>query len=440
MEGTRGQREVPEHIGLLHAPGRGVGKVRKGGIGSLAVAVVLAAMLAGQAQAVQPVGSAQFNVTANIDLSKLTRENFAEFLTPVAKTQSGLVFYDFADTLCELLAKEGATFTAQTGIAVKHVCVDGDNATQQLIAEHQAGKAPSADLFFGPNNNMRALTKAGVIGNLPLVALLPNAKDLEPAAAMYSRGFAHGGTVVPFHRNQTTLAYNSALVSSPPTTFQELLAFAQAHRGKVAFTDPTHGGSGSGFLESALLALAPQCSKDLYDFSLTKEQAQQVAARCMPPVVGYFRQIQPYVRFTSSNENSIRALANNVAMVATVWEDDLYTLASKGMVPQTVRPYLLQTGQVGDGDGLFVVSSTRKPEAALLFADFLMSDKVQIDKLEQTGSRTARLDLQTKGKIPADLAKYLIPDDMYHSRTKARINGLISSAAADMFVKEIIAK
>ena len=217
----------------------------------------LAVILVAPVGAVSPVGADKFNVRAQIDLSKLTRDNFTAMVTPAAKSQSGLVFYDFADTLCELLAKESADFTQQTGISVKHVCVDGDTATQQLIAEAQAGKPASADLFFGPNNSMRALTKAGVVANLPLVDLLPNATDVEQAAARASRGFKHGGTVVPFHRNQTALAYNSALVTKPPQTFEELLVFAREHSGKVTVTDPTHGGSGSGFLESALLKFSP---------------------------------------------------------------------------------------------------------------------------------------------------------------------------------------
>ncbi len=380
----------------------------------------LAVILVAPVGAVSPVGADKFNVRAQIDLSQLTRDNFTAMVTPAAKSQSGLVFYDFADTLCELLAKESADFTQQTGIAVKHVCVDGDTATQQLIAEAQAGKTASADVFFGPNNNVRALTKAGVIANLPLVDLLPNATDVEQAAARASRGFKHGGTVVPFHRNQTALAYNSALVAKPPQTFEELLAFAREHSGKVTVTDPTHGGSGSGFLESALLKFSPQCKDDYYN--------------------AYWRSLKPYVKFSNGNENSIKALANNVALVATVWEDDLYTLATKGLVPQSARPVLLQTGQVGDGDGLFIVASTQKLEAALLYANFLMSDKVQIDKLEQTGSRTARVKLQTKGKIPDKLAKFLVLDTMYHERTRPRINGQITDAAADLFVKEIIAK
>src|SRR5689334_12918442 len=224
---------------------------------------------AGSARAIEPMGAGDFNVKSKVDLKTLDRANFVAVLTPVAKTEgaSELVFYDFADTLCDLLAKESQGFTAETGIKVKHVCVDGDTATQQLIAAQQAGSKPPADVFFGPNNDMRALTKAGIVANLPLVALVPAAQDLDKEAAVRSRGFEHGGTVLPFHRNQTVIAYDSARIAAPPSGLVEIFDYAKAHDLKVAVTNPTKGGSGSGFIETAMLALAPECNKDLYDFS-----------------------------------------------------------------------------------------------------------------------------------------------------------------------------
>lgn len=408
--------------------------------GGLAALVALALLLSVYLPAwgINPVSGGSFNVQSRIDLRALTRANFYAVVTPVAKTESGVVFYDFADTLCELLAKEVTDFSRSTGIGVKHVCVDGDVATQQLIAEKQAGKSASADVFFLPNNNVRIMTGAGLVANLPLVDLLPNASDVDPAVARESRGYLHGGTALPFHRNQTSLAYNSQFVPTPPETLDALYDFAKTHPGKVAITTPGRGGSGSGFLETALLALAPQCRKDLYTYGISDAQAAETAARCMPPVLDYFRKLKPYVTFTNGNEASVQAVANNSAYVATVWEDDLYTLASKGLVPPTVHPMLLRTGQVGDGDAMIIVATTTKLEASLLLADFLMSDKVQIDKLEQTGSRTARLSLKTRGQIPANMAPFLLSDAVYHQRTATRINGVISDAAVKIFVQEIL--
>ena len=410
---------------------------------SIAASFLLAGVGTAQAGSVAPVGGDSFNVKAQIDLTKLTRDNFDAMVTPVAKTETGheLVFYDFADTLCDILAGEIANFTKQTGIPAKHVCVDGDAATQQLIAAKQANAEAPADVFFGPNNSMRALTAAGVVANIPLVDVLPNAAKLEPNAAHMSRGFSHGGTVLPFHRNQTVLAYNSSIVKDLPDTLQGVFDYAKANGIKVAVTNPTEGGSGSGFLETAMLALSPaDCQKDLYDFSLSEDQAKGVAEKCMAPVVAYFKEQKPLIEFTNGNEASLQAIANNVAPIATVWEDDLYTLAAKGLVPKETRPSLLKTGEVGDGDGMFVVASTPSLEASLLLANFLMSDEVQLNKMEKTGSRTARLDLSTAGKIPDNLAPFLVPDAQYQERTKPRINGLISDAAADIFVKDVIAQ
>jgi multiple sugar transport system substrate-binding protein/putative spermidine/putrescine transport system substrate-binding protein len=108
-------------------------------------------------------------------------------------------------------------------------------------------------------------------------------------------------------------------------------------------------------------------------------------------------------------------------------------------MPPTVKPFLLQSGEVGDGDGIFITATTTKAEASLLFANYLMSDDVQITKMEQEGSRTARLDLPFANKIPDKLAKFLVPEDEYRSRTRPRINGLITEAASDLFAKDVIA-
>ena len=138
------------------------------------------------AQAVEPVDADAFNVETDLNLETLSRDNFEDAVSAAIKPGSQIVFYDFADTLCEPLAAKAAEFTKATGVAAQHVCVEGDAATQQLIAAQQAGAKAPTDLFFGPNGNMRALTQAGVIANIPLVDVLPNAAGLDPEAARLS--------------------------------------------------------------------------------------------------------------------------------------------------------------------------------------------------------------------------------------------------------------
>jgi hypothetical protein len=76
-------------------------------ISALSASIFLAGTIA-TATAAEPVGGSAFNVKAKVDLKALDSASFEAMLTPVAKTEGGseLVFYDFADTLCDLLAKE----------------------------------------------------------------------------------------------------------------------------------------------------------------------------------------------------------------------------------------------------------------------------------------------------------------------------------------------
>src|SRR5262249_47726435 len=118
----------------------GVRQMKAGSVLLIGLAIGAFAAESAPARAVEPVGGNTFNVSSHVDLAALTRDNFAAVVEPIAKgqTQREIVFYDFADTLCELLAGEIARFTTETGIPAKHVCVDGDAATQQLIAAKQA--------------------------------------------------------------------------------------------------------------------------------------------------------------------------------------------------------------------------------------------------------------------------------------------------------------
>ena len=108
------------------------------------IAVVVAATFAvSAAHAATPFGASSFNVkSAKVDLSSLTAANFDSVVTPVAKTETAheLVFYDFADTLCELLATEVATFTKGTGIACRPKIVTG-RRLQRKLWENKLSKA-----------------------------------------------------------------------------------------------------------------------------------------------------------------------------------------------------------------------------------------------------------------------------------------------------------
>lgn len=409
----------------------------------MSTTVFIAALAAASAVAQQPIGSETFNVVSPVDLMTLTPETFEDTLGTFADGTE-IIFYDFTESFGPLFVENliPAFNVLYPGITVTHLSIDGAAGVQQLIAAHEAGREAPADVFFVPNGQVRVANEAGVIANLPLHRMLPAAPDLAEEPATVARGYFHGGVVVPFHRNQTAIGFDTRSLAPEevPASFDAILEWAKANPGKFAMTSAAGGGSGGGFLESAILGLASEeCVAQAQDFSLTSEQAVEWAAGdCLDPVMAYFSELEDYVEITNGNTDTLNLIANGVASMGTVWEDQTFDFIGRGLLPPTVRTTLLETGQVGDGDGLMITSGTNNVAAALLFVNFLLSDEAQVIKVGLNGSRSARTTLDLSAAIDTEMADRLIPTALYNERSRARIAGVVSSAATDRFVVEIL--
>ncbi len=403
-----------------------------------------AVALVASALAVEPVNSSAFNVAAGgLNLKALTAQNFLTRVTALAKRQASLTFYDFTESFSPLFKNEVLPrFEKKYGISVKYVPVDGAVAVQQLIAAKKAGQASPVDVFFISNGQVETAVEGGIVANLPLNTLLPSAPDLNQTAATVSRGFAHGGVVVPFHRNQTAIGYNTRFVTTgaEPSSFEELFAYAKQNPKRFAMTSPSKGGSGGGFLESAILNFVKDetCRKPLYDKRIDPPQAEKWAADCLAPVMAYFKELAPLTEITNSNTDTLTLIANGAAYVGTIWEDQAYDFMGRGLLPATVKFRLLKSGQVGDGDGLMIPSGTQKLAAALLLTNFMLSDEIQALKLELNGSRSARTTLNVAKLLKPENAARLLPTDQYPTLSRPRINGDLSSAAQKRFTQDIL--
>jgi ABC-type uncharacterized transport system YnjBCD substrate-binding protein len=407
----------------------------------LAGALSMAAL--GFANAVEPVGAPDFNIKSDIDLKALNAANFYEVLVPAATAEGGIVLYDFGESEKELFAEIIARFEAKyPGIKIDYHQVDGEQAVQQLIAAKQAGQPSPVDVFWMPNGQVRVANEAGIIANLPLHTMLPGAPDVAENPATVSRGYVHGGIVAPFHRNQTAIGFDtrSVALGSEPKSFPELLAFAKANPQKLAVTNPTKGGSGGGFLESAILAMASEeCKARLYDYTLTPEEAEAWAAGpCLDPVMAYFKELKPHVEFTNGNSDTLTLMANGQATVATVWEDMAFDFIGRGLLPPQIKVRLLVEGEVGDGDGAMIPSGAENLAGALLYMDYLMSDEIQLYKLSVNGSRSARTGLDIASALGPDVVERLVPQDQYNTLARPRIVGTVTDAASERFVSEIL--
>jgi putative spermidine/putrescine transport system substrate-binding protein len=120
----------------------------------------------------------------------------------------------------------------------------------KLQAQQAGGNAQISLVMTGTDG-----LSAGIANNL-LVKLLPDRQAMFPglmdnylAPAADMQGLAQGyGVEVVYYPSGPLYEYNPSKVTTPPTTPEELLAWAKAHPGKFEYARPANSGPGRTFL------------------------------------------------------------------------------------------------------------------------------------------------------------------------------------------------
>lgn len=379
--------------------------------------LLAAAALALTATAV-PCLAADTNLkNLDFDLSRVTRENFYEIVIPAAKAEGSLTMYNFAGSFADTWKELISRFETKYGIKVAYSDVKGDQANQQLIAVQAAGQDSPVDVYFAGGGGYPLLSSKGVIGNIPLPKILPNMANYDPALAENLFGKSHGGSFPLVHLNQTAIGYDAAFVKlqDVPKSFEDLLAWAEKNPKRLGVTLPAKGGSGSGFIYSvALNYLTGECRTQLTDYNQSLQQAQNWAmtSECLDPVWDYYRRLLSVAELTNGNADTLNLINNQQLYMGTVWEDQVMSFLGTKQLPQTFRVTLLEKGQVGSGDAMFVPANARNVASALLLIDMAMSKEFQLWKLENKASRSPRLDV-TNDLIPKETQVHVLPQDVY---------------------------
>lgn len=365
-----------------------------------------------------PAIAADYNLkNLSFDLASLTRDNFYDVLVPLAKAEGSVTMYNFAGSFGDVWKELITRFEAEYGVKVEYSDVKGAQANQQLIAVHGAGQDSPVDAYFVGGGDYPLLSGAGVVGNIPLTSLLPNMDAYNPDLAETVFGVAHGGSFPLVHLNQTAIGFDSAFVKPEdvPTTFEELLAWAEKNPMRLGVTLPQKGGSGGGFIYSvALNYLEGDCRARLTDYSQSADEAREWAmtSECLQPVWDYYSKLLEVAELTNGNADTLNLINNQQLYMGTVWEDQVMTFIRDKQLPDSFRLTLLANGEVGGGDAFIVPANATHVASALLLIDMAIGKDFQAWKLEHKASRSPRTDLSSD-LITAETQQYLLPADVY---------------------------
>ena len=412
------------------------------------LAATAAALLASTAAyAADPVGADSFNLETSFDLSALTADNFMEVIEPAAKAEGEFTFFDFTNSFGPLFTNHLLpAFEEAYGIKVDYVRGKGSTAVQQLVAAINAGSEAPADIYFiGSGGTLTTLLQEEMIANIPLNTLLPNAAGFDAEQFLKAAGKEHGGIYMPFHRNQTSMVYNTAMIDAGemPTNLVDLKAWAEANPGKLAVTNPTRGGSGDGFLQSVANGFVEgeECRAPITNYAVTEEEATAWAeSDCLTATWEFYSSLLESVELTNGNSDTLTLVANGAVVMGTAWEDMAFDFMGRGLLPPTTRQTILESGQVGGGDGMFVPVKSEKPASALLFLNFMASQDMQLLKLSVNGSRSARTDIDPTASFSEEEANKLVPTAEFAERARPQMPQPIKNALKAYFTANILSQ
>ena len=347
-----------------------------------------------------------------VDLRTVGRDEFYRVVIPRAKQEGSVDLYSFPPAFPPFWKNVLIPrFEAKYGIKVNFFNTRPHLADQQLIALRSLGRAPPADVYFAPGSHMRLYRRAALAADYNLAAMLPEASAYPPDLLALT---APDGRFIPFHFNQTALAYDSARLphASVPRDLDALLRWAQAHPAQFALTAPRSGGSGQGLLLAvAYRFMSPQCRKTFTDSWKSDAEASRWVdtSGCMVQAWQYLRALVKVSAMTNGNADTQNLLANKAVTIGTVWEDGAYTFLQQKLLEPSIALTVPQPGMPGSADVLFVVAGTRHPAAALLLIDFALSRSIQQWKLDEMASRTGRADINGSAHYTGPAAPFMVP-------------------------------
>ncbi|WP_233137970.1 hypothetical protein [Agrobacterium vaccinii] len=91
----------------------------------------------------------------------------------------------------------------------------------------------------------------------------------------------------------------------------------------------------------------------------------------------------------NGNADTLNLINNQQLYIGAVWEDQVMTFLGNRQLPESFRLTLLEKGQVGSGDAMFVRANAKHAAAAMLLIDMAINHDFQVWKLEIEASRSS---------------------------------------------------
>ena len=289
----------------------------------------------------------------------------------------------------------------------------GDAGSQKIAEKLQAQKANAAwdvDVAVIHQKMAGDLVREGLLA--PYVRDVATGRLVTSEASKNALGTNVTGYVIPMFQSQTAIAWNPALVKSPPKSYDELVAWAKANPRKFGYNGIKGGMSGVAFVVGWVYANTPDAER------LMKGPYDPATKAKWDGALGKLKEFNRSVVITPGNAGTLDMLNRGEIAMGPVWVDMFYTWMADGKLPPSMRLQLIGPGMPGQPMYYVIPAKAANMAAAKKFVEMATSPEVQAEGIVKKFNWypgidaqhvKAKLDDQTWNKLfvdvtPQDLA------------------------------------
>lgn len=283
----------------------------------------------------------------------------------------------------DYIAWAAEELSSRFDVTLRHVkLADTAEAVARIVAEKAAGKAEggSVDLIWINGENFAALKSQGLLFG-PFTEALPNMRFVDPhekPTTVVDFTIPTAGLEAPWGMAQLVFFYDSARVADPPRSMAQLWRWTQDHPGRFAYPAPPDF-LGTTFLKQAFYETTA-------DPTAALSPAGETAAMAMTPLWDFLDRLHPLLwrqgrTFPKTSAEMRQLMADGETDIYFAFNPgDASSAIAQGLLPDTVRPFVLSAGSIGNTHFLAIPFNAAAKEAAMVTADFLLSPEAQARK------------------------------------------------------------
>lgn len=229
--------------------------------------------------------------------------------------------------------------------------------------------------------NFRAMKDQGLLAS-PYSMMLPNYQYVDTEnkpTTLYDFTIPVDNMEVPWGMAQLVFMYDSEKLDQPPSSMPELLETAKAHPGRITYPSPPNF-HGTTFVKQALIELIDDPAL------LSKPVVQDTFLQNTAPLWSFLDQLHPLMwrsgKVFPANASEMKQLLNDgeIFISLSFNPNDASNAIVNDELPKSVKSYVHSKGTIGNTHFVAITFNSSAKEAAMVFADFLISPEAQARK------------------------------------------------------------